>query len=94
MGMVEENYLKAIKGNIERIKELQQLSLELSAAVLENRADDPEGALRTEFSALMEINSLYRDTVGLLDLVTSEENYFKANRYYKELQEFKPLTVG
>lgn len=94
MGVVEEKFLlKTVEGNINRIKELQKLSLDLSAAILEGRVDDPERALSTEFSTLMEINGLYDDSMNLLDQVTSEENYFQSNRFYKELINFKPLRA-
>lgn len=93
MGMVEQNYLTTVEGNISRLRELNKIAGEISTAILEGRTDDPEQALRTEFDILMEINGLYADTQTVLDMVTSEENYFRANRFYKELQEFKPLVV-
>lgn len=94
MGVVEENiFLETIEKNVDRLKEIVKLEGELSSAILENRTDDPEQALATQFDLLMESNSLYEDTMLLLDRVVSEDNYFKANRFYRELSEFKPLVI-
>lgn len=91
---MERVYLDTVEQNLERLKELVKLETELSSAIVEGRTDDPEYALGRQFELLVEMSGLYHDTALILDRVVSEENAFKANRFYKELCEFKPLVIG